>query len=327
MFKIPVDSISICLTCHNHELEKGRYGLNFDAFAKLSEKTLENWLRAHKIAHLEGGAAPAWKHPWTLPPSLVKEIEELVFQQVDSPTVAVTSVTLCPIIKAQGIVCGECNNIPLELVVNADQISIMLVPVGKRTYARLGAKAIRLLGIDDKRQVTVVAAAVADGTFLPYQVVLTGKTKKCLPPKEDRSIWAGALHGQITTGPILRHPSFSLTLSISPICWRRRRSSTSLRITQRAAAEPKGPRGRPTNAERQWRAAATNGLPGAIDEASDLAAAGPSTGTHPRQLASAPTRFNDESELESPIESDSDSNLSDAEVDDELNANGDGSED
>ena len=45
------------------------------------------------------------------------------------------------------------NNIPPELVVNADQISIMLVPVGKRTYARLGAKAIRLLGIDDKSQV------------------------------------------------------------------------------------------------------------------------------------------------------------------------------
>ena len=96
---------------------------------------------------------------------------------------------------------------------------------------------------------------------------------------------------------------------------------------QRAAAEPKGPRGRPTNAERQWRAAATNGLPGAIDEASDLAAAGPSTGTHPRRLASAPTRFNDESELESPIKSDSDSNISDAEVDAELNSNGDGSED
>ena len=36
--------------------------------------------------------------------------------------------------------------------------------------------------------VTVVAAAVADGTFLPYQVVLTGKTKKCLPPKEDRKL-------------------------------------------------------------------------------------------------------------------------------------------
>ena len=31
----------------------------------------------------------------------------------------------------------------------------------------------------------MVAAAAADGTSLPYQVVLTGKTTKCLPPKED----------------------------------------------------------------------------------------------------------------------------------------------
>ena len=45
------------------------------------------------------------------------------------------------------------NNISPELVVNADQTGIMLVPVGKRTYARLGAKAIRLLGIDEERQV------------------------------------------------------------------------------------------------------------------------------------------------------------------------------
>ena len=65
--------------------------------------------------------------------------------------------------------------------------------------------------------VTVVAAAVADGTFLPYQVVLMGKTCHLKKTASCCSTWAGALHGQITTGPILRHPSFSLTLSISPI--------------------------------------------------------------------------------------------------------------
>ncbi|KAL5474587.1 hypothetical protein EMCRGX_G026557 [Ephydatia muelleri] len=156
--------------------------LNVDAFAKLSEKTLENWLRAHKIAHLEGGAAPAWKHPWTLPPSLVKEIEELVFQQAaeheglggnqggskELPKDWEVMVKLWLLQLAHTI---YSNNISPELVVNADQTGIMLVPVGKRTYARLGAKAIRLLGIDEKRQ-----------------VVLTGKTKKCLPPKEDRKL-------------------------------------------------------------------------------------------------------------------------------------------
>eukprot|EP00731_Ephydatia_muelleri_P025922 Em0018g22a len=149
--------------------EAESYGLlNFNAFANLSEKTLENWLRAHKIAYLEGGVAltglrmtSTWKHPWTL----VKEIEELICQQVDNPTVAVTSATLRPIIKAH---------------INLSPWKGLLAE-----YARLGAKAIRLLGIDDKRQVTVVAAAAANGTSLPYQVVLTGNTKKCLPPIDD----------------------------------------------------------------------------------------------------------------------------------------------
>ena len=50
------------------------------------------------------------------------------------------------------------------------------------------------------------------------------------------SIWNGALPGQITTGPILRHPRFSLTLSISPICLRRRRNSTCLMIPRYADA-------------------------------------------------------------------------------------------
>eukprot|EP00731_Ephydatia_muelleri_P008980 Em0004g1318a len=58
------------------------YGLlNFDAaFAKISEKTRENWLRAYKIAYLEEGSALiAGGQPFT---------------------VAVTSATLRPVIKA-----------------------------------------------------------------------------------------------------------------------------------------------------------------------------------------------------------------------------------
>eukprot|EP00731_Ephydatia_muelleri_P018430 Em0011g470a len=62
--------------------------LNFDAFAKLSSALTGQRRKS------------AWKHPWTLPTLLVKEIEELIFEQVDSPTVAVTSATLRPIIKA-----------------------------------------------------------------------------------------------------------------------------------------------------------------------------------------------------------------------------------
>ena len=59
-------------------------------------------------------------------------------------------------------------------------------------------------------------------------------------------------------------------------------------------------------------------IPDVIDEA------GPSTdtSTRPRRLTRAPTRFNDGAS-----ESESDSDLSDAEVDDELHSNGDASED
>ena len=94
----------------------------------------------------------------------------------------------------------------------------------------------------------------------------------------------------------------------------------------REAVEPKRPRGRPKNAERLRRAATTSTtttttvlvIPDVIDEA------GPSTDTsiRPRRLTRAPSRFNDGAS-----ESESDSDLSDAEVDDELRSNGDASED
>ena len=81
----------------------------------------------------------------------------------------------------------------------------------------------------------------------------------------------------------------------------------------------------PKNAERLRRAATTSStttttvlvIPDVIDEA------GPSTdtGIHPRRLTCAPSRFNDGAS-----ESESDLDLSDAEVDDKLHSNGDASE-
>src|SRR3569833_1378317 len=57
------------------------------------------------------------------------------------------------------------------LVVNMDQAGICLVPVGKRTWAAKGQKAIKLLGADDKRQLTVCVASAADGTMLPLLAI------------------------------------------------------------------------------------------------------------------------------------------------------------
>ncbi|KAG1662842.1 hypothetical protein FOA52_010633 [Chlamydomonas sp. UWO 241] len=64
-----------------------------------------------------------------------------------------------------------------------------LVPVSKKTLGIKGAKAICAVGVDDKRQVTVVVSGAADGTLLPWQVIFTGKTDKSLPPKEFMQPW------------------------------------------------------------------------------------------------------------------------------------------
>lgn len=74
--------------------------------------------------------------------------------------------------------------IPPELVINDDQAGINLVPVGKRTWAKLGAKTVRLLGVDDKRQLTLVVGSAASGKALPFQVIFQGKTPLSLPPEE-----------------------------------------------------------------------------------------------------------------------------------------------
>ena len=74
--------------------------LNFNVFgdAKLSEKTLSNWLEAHKKKYQlakEGGRDPVaatrtrWRHPSTLPTDLVQEIEELLIREVDRGAVSV----------------------------------------------------------------------------------------------------------------------------------------------------------------------------------------------------------------------------------------------
>eukprot|EP00955_Chlamydomonas_euryale_P077688 363001-Chlamydomonas_euryale.AAC.1 len=83
------------------------------------------------------------------------------------------------------------NDIPPALVINVDQTGINLVPVGRRTLSRRGKKAIRLLGMDDKRQLTVVAAGAANGSILPFQAIFQGKTHASLPPQEDRASLEG----------------------------------------------------------------------------------------------------------------------------------------
>lgn len=75
----------------------------------------------------------------------------------------------------------QAYDIPPELMVNADQTGITIVPVGKHTYRKKGVKEVILLGMDEKRQITLLPATALDGSTLPFQVIFAGKTDRSLP--------------------------------------------------------------------------------------------------------------------------------------------------
>lgn len=73
------------------------------------------------------------------------------------------------------------HNIPKGLVVNWDQTAIRLCPVSGSSRAQRGVHAVQLIAHDDKRQITAVFAAAADGTLLPPQLIFKGTTKQSWP--------------------------------------------------------------------------------------------------------------------------------------------------
>lgn len=71
------------------------------------------------------------------------------------------------------------NAIPLQLLFNWDQTGVKLVPVSSWTTAESGSKQIPVVGMEDKRETTVLLADTASGTLLPPQVIYQGKTPGC----------------------------------------------------------------------------------------------------------------------------------------------------
>ena len=55
-----------------------------------------------------------------------------------------------------------------------------LVPISLWTMAESGSKQIPVVGLEDKREITVLLATTAAGTLLPPQVIYQGKTTGCL---------------------------------------------------------------------------------------------------------------------------------------------------
>jgi hypothetical protein len=56
-----------------------------------------------------------------------------------------------------------------------------LYHVGERTWEKKGSKDIQVLGVEDKRQITIIVSFVADGSSLPLEIIFTGSTRRYLP--------------------------------------------------------------------------------------------------------------------------------------------------
>ena len=70
-------------------------------------------------------------------------------------------------------------DISLSLVVNVDQTSIYLVHAAwDKTLNAKNIKYVKILGIEDKRQITCVMSSSASGELLPIQTIFTWKTIK-----------------------------------------------------------------------------------------------------------------------------------------------------
>ena len=67
------------------------------------------------------------------------------------------------------------TNIPFELIINWDQTGSKFVPASQWTLADEGAKQVDVVGVEDKREMTVLLAITLAGQLLPPQL-LSGAT-------------------------------------------------------------------------------------------------------------------------------------------------------
>ena len=65
----------------------------------------------------------------------------------------------------------DLEDIPHDLILNWDQTAINYVPVSNWTMAKQGSKKVKIAGVDDKRQITVVLAGTLTGELLPLQLI------------------------------------------------------------------------------------------------------------------------------------------------------------
>ena len=73
------------------------------------------------------------------------------------------------------------KKIPLQLAINWDQTGLNIVPASSWTMEEEGSKTIPIVGLGDKRQVTVTVVVAMAGEMLPMQVLYTEKNRE-MPP-------------------------------------------------------------------------------------------------------------------------------------------------
>ena len=81
------------------------------------------------------------------------------------------------------------EDIPGELIINWDQAGLKYVPVSDWTFEEKGTKRIEIVGLDDKRQITILLSCSMTGKLLPTQVIYGGKTPACLPKIASPKDW------------------------------------------------------------------------------------------------------------------------------------------
>ena len=81
------------------------------------------------------------------------------------------------------------DKIPVELIINFDQIALNYVPATSWTMEKEGTRRVEVVAKDDKRQITAVFGGSILGDFLLPQLIYEGKTNRCLPQYKFPSSW------------------------------------------------------------------------------------------------------------------------------------------
>ena len=75
------------------------------------------------------------------------------------------------------------------MILNWDKTGIKIVPSNTWTMEERGSKRVEVIGVNDKRLITIVFCGSLMGDFLPIQVIYQRKTPRCHPRYQFPEDW------------------------------------------------------------------------------------------------------------------------------------------